>query len=166
MNKEEDTCMIIDEATFNNSPSVFMRSQAPKNLTSTIIKLDAEDTDSRQTKIKVEALPGSIATGTTLMVTASCQQDMAPITVKLSGCKPLENLFDFLAEECGLGPRSKKVVAISVTYGWNKRQHRIRGYRFETDLATFTTALRDGWDSDPGVAKRGCEIAMLLHVED
>ena len=165
-NKEDDTCMIIDEATFNNSPSVSAPSQAPKNLASTIIKLDPDEPDSRQTKIKAEALPDNITAATTLMVTASCQREMAPVTVKLSGCNPLKSLFDFLAEECGLGPRSRKVVAISATYGWNKRQHRIRGYRFDTDLATFTAALRDAWDSDPGVAKRGCEIAMLLHVED
>ena len=166
MNKEEDTCMIIDEATFNKSPSVSTQSQTSNGLTSSVIKFNADETNSRQTKIKVETFPANIAVGTTLMVTASCQQDMAPVTVKLSECKPLGNLFDFLAEECGLGPRSKKVVAISATYGWNKRQHRIRGYRFETDLATFTAALRDAWDSDPGVAKRGCEIAMLLHVEE
>lgn len=100
------------------------------------------------------------------MVTASCQLDMAPVTVKLSACQPLQDLFAFLAEECRLGSRTKNVVAISATYGWNKRQHRIRAYRLDTDLATFSSALRDAWDSDLGLAKQGCEIAMLLHVED
>ncbi|KAL9120469.1 MAG: hypothetical protein Q9187_002979 [Circinaria calcarea] len=164
--QEENTCMIIDEATFNNSPSVSARLPASEDCVSTVVKLDKDETDSRQVKIKTEALSDNITAGTTLMVTASCQQDMAPVTVKLSACKPLQDLFAFLAEECGLGPRTKNVVAISATYGWNKRQHRIRGYRFDTDLTTFSSALRDAWDSDPGVAKRGCEIAMLLHVED
>ncbi|KAL9120844.1 MAG: hypothetical protein Q9187_002603 [Circinaria calcarea] len=163
---QENTCMIVDQATFNDSSSVSAGLPASDNRVSTIVKFLEDTTDSQQARIEAEALSEIITVGTTLMVTASCQQDMAPVTVKLSACKSLQDLFIFLAEECGLGPRTKDIVAISVTYGWNKRQHRIRGYRFDVDLATFSSALRDAWDSDPGVAKRGCEVAMLLHVED
>ena len=114
-------------------------------------------------EIKAEPLSNDITSKTALMVVASSQQDMAPVTVKLDTYTG-SGFFEFLAEECELGNLSKKVTAISATYTWDKRKHRFRKDRLDVDWAAFCERLREAFDKNPDFAKHGCEVELLLHV--
>ena len=115
-------------------------------------------------EIKTEPLSNDITSKTALMVIASSQQGMAPVTVKLDTYTGAGNLFEFLAQECELGNLSKKVTAISATYTWDKRKHRFRKDRLDVDWAAFCDRLREAFDKNPDFAMHGCEVEMLLHV--
>jgi len=109
---------------------------------------------------KTEILPLAISTKISLIVTASTQQTLAPVTVSLadytSTHSDFYNFFDFLAQECELGDRAEDVTAISATYTWNGRKHRFRRAKMEVDGRTFVEHVRG--------AVEGAEVEMLLHV--
>ncbi|MCJ1437563.1 hypothetical protein MMC27_006950 [Xylographa pallens] len=117
-----------------------------------------------KTKIKAEQLSSEIMSKTTLLVTATHLQDMAPVTVKLECFQGFANFLDFLAEECVLGALSSKVTDVSATYTWNGRKHRFRKERLDVDWRAFCNELRDAFQKNPTFAQQGCEVGMLLHV--
>ena len=117
-----------------------------------------------EVKIKAEQLSSEIMSKTTLLVTATNLQDMAPVTVKLECYKGFSSFLDFLAEECVLGDLSSKVTDASATYTWNGRKHRFRRERLDVDWQAFCNGLRDAFQRNPTFAKQGCEVGMLLHV--
>ena len=99
-----------------------------------------------------------------LKVIATNQQDMAPVTVRLSSYDGSINFFDFLASECELGDMSKNVKAVSATYTWDDSKHRLRRGRLDTDWAAFCDKLRMDFETNSNFVTRGCEVMMLLHV--
>ena len=119
----------------------------------------------KQTHFKVESLSPDVLSHIKLKVIASNQQNMAPITVRLSAYNPADNLFEFLAAECELGSKTK-VTAVSATYSWNHSAHRLRKHKFDEDWKEFCDDLRSAWGglSDPW--ESGLGIAMMLHVEE
>ncbi|MCJ1380304.1 hypothetical protein MMC17_003407 [Xylographa soralifera] len=117
-----------------------------------------------EVKIKAEQLSNEIMSKTTLLVTATNLQDMAPVTVKLECYKGFSSFLDFLSEECVLGDLSNKVTDASATYTWNGRKHRFRKERLDVDWQAFCNELRDAFQKNPTFIKLGCEVGMLLHV--
>ena len=122
-----------------------------------------DQTTASRLDVQTEPLSIEITSKTVLMVSASSQQDMAPVTVKLDTYTG-SGFFKFLAEECELGHLAKKVTAISATYMWDMRKHRIRRERMDVDWATFCDRLRQAFDKNPDFFKYGCEVELLLHV--
>ncbi|MCJ1394070.1 hypothetical protein MMC18_006948 [Xylographa bjoerkii] len=117
-----------------------------------------------EVKIKAEQLSSDIMSKTTLLVTATNLQDMAPVTVKLECYKGFPSFLGFLAEECVLGDLSSKVTDASATYTWNGRKHRFRKERLDVDWQAFCNELREAFQKNPTFTKQGCEVGMLLHV--
>ena len=120
---------------------------------------------SKQVSYKPTLLSYDVTSGTKLKVIASSQQNMAPVTVRLTSYKPEDNLFDFLAAECELGPKVK-VTAVSATYSWEQTPHRLRKHRLDEDWEVFCDTLRQAWERLPDPTKGGLEVTMLLHVEE
>ena len=116
--------------------------------------------------VKLELLSPDISSNIKLKVIASSQQTMAPATVRLSAYHPAHNLFDFLAAECELGSKAKKVTAVSATYSWNHSPHRLRKHKIDEDWKEFCNDLRSAWDGFADSVKSGLEVTMLLHVEE
>lgn len=116
---------------------------------------------------KTEILPLAIATKISLIVIASTQQTLAPVTVSLaeytSAHSDFNNFFEFLAQECELGDLATDVTAISATYTWNGRKHRLRRGKVEADGRTFVEHVRGAFEGGEGDAGKG-EVEMLLHV--
>lgn len=116
---------------------------------------------------KTEILPLAIATKISLIVIASTQQTLAPVTVSLaeytSAHSDFNNFFEFLAQECELGDLATDVTAISATYTWNGRKHRLRRGKVEADGRTFVEHVKGAFEGGEGVVGRG-EVEMLLHV--
>ena len=133
---------------------------------------DADPDTSRDpsAKPKPDILPENITTKVSLVVIASSQrqQELAPITVKLSSYTSIHagfnKFFEFLTQECELGDLSNNVTAVSATYPWGDRKHRLRRDKIDTDGKTFCAHIQGAFEEDSALADKGCEIGLLLHV--
>lgn len=116
---------------------------------------------------KTEILPLALATKISLIIIASTQQTLAPVTVSLaeytSTHSDFNNFVEFLAQECELGDLATDVTAISATYTWNGRKHRLRRGKVEADGRTFVEHVKGAFEGLEGVVERA-EVEMLLHV--
>ena len=117
---------------------------------------------------KTEQLPNDISSKVFLVVIASNQQNLAPVTVTLdhytSTHKGFHNFVEFLAQECELGDLSKDVTGISATYTWSGRRHRLRKDKMDADGNIFLDHIVVAFEEHAGFAKKRCEVEMLLHV--
>ncbi|MCJ1242878.1 hypothetical protein MMC30_000074 [Trapelia coarctata] len=118
---------------------------------------------------KTEMLSNDISGNVFLLVIASNQQHLGPVTVNLndytSAHEGFDGFFDFLAKECELGDRSENVTAVSATYLWSGRKHRFRKDKVGMDGKMFFDHITRGFGDHSEFAKTGCEVEMLLHVD-
>jgi hypothetical protein len=158
------TTIVVDDSdeniAYDLSPGELKRLKASQMNTS--FQSAVPSSPPEPNKIKSEPLPYEITSRITMLVSATSQQDMAPVTVNLGTYKG-QNFFDFLAEECELGSKSKDVTAISATYMWDKKRHRFRKHKLETDWESFLAKLRETFAKQTAIAE-DYEVEMLLHV--
>ena len=130
---------------------------------------DIHNIDSDEEKniiVKPEPLADDILSSTYFMVTATNQPSTAPITVAFSSCKTFASFFPTMIQECSvLKVSAKKVVHISATFTWSGRRLCLRKDK-ETDWTMFCTILRNAWDKNASRFDDGCEVELLLHVDD
>jgi len=114
------------------------------------------------------SLPTDISSKVFLVVIASNQQTLAPVTVNLntytSAHEGFRHFIEFLAQECELGDLSKNVAGISATYTWSGRRHRLRKDKIEADGNVFFDHVAGAFEEHAEFAKKGCEVEMMLHV--
>lgn len=148
-------------------------SVTPTVLGHTVIDLESsperevKDQDGNKiAQIKDEPLFAGHVAKTVLLVTASNQADKAPAAVPFSACQRFDEIFSTLVTELGLHPDTgKKVKAMSATYTWNGKRHRIRRDK-KLDWHRFIKAIRKGWESETTKFEDECEIEMVLHVDE
>ena len=103
---------------------------------------------------------------TNFVVTASNQRNMPPVTVPFMFCKTFDRLFDTLIFECNIRSESAKTVSnISAKYTWNGKSVRIRRGRHE-DWNVFYKGLCKAWDHGNERFEEGCEVEMILHLDE
>lgn len=148
-------------------------SSTPAVLGRTIIDLESsperevkDQNGNQTTEIKDEPLFAGYVANTILLVTASNQADKAPAAVPFSACQRFDEIFSTLVTELGLPvDTGKKVKAMSATYTWNGKRHRIRRGK-KLDWHRFIKAIRKGWESESTKFEDECEIEMVLHVDE
>ena len=86
--------------------------------------------------------------------------------IPLGSIATIEELYEKLAVACELRPDvAKKVTAISATYTWSGGKQRLRKGKAE-DWNMFKSIVEKAWERDFDRLKEGCEVSMLLHVEE
>ena len=134
--------------------------------TTNTAKAQPEHMNKQGASVKSECVSDDILAATFFTVTASNQPTMAPVTVAFKYCSSFDLFFPTMIAECGIRDiPDNKIMAISATYTWNQKKHRIRRNRAE-DWTVFCTALGKTWDRNADQFQDGCEVALLIHVEE
>lgn len=93
---------------------------------------------------------------------------MAPVKTLLGSVSNIEQLYGKLAKDCELqtdrSERSKRIIAVSVTFPWSNEKYRLRKGEDE-DWRLFKSDLENAWARNSGFKKEGCKVLMLLHVD-
>ena len=89
----------------------------------------------------------------------------ALITVPLSQCLNLPQLYETLVTECDLkGKVASQLSEVSARYTWDQKRHLIRKAR-PRDWTIFVDTLRKAWERDATrFAEDGCEVEMFVHL--
>ena len=159
-NEDQDDTITILSDDHQSAEVIFQSSQYVVGSRSVLDQASKTET----VKVKTEHLSSEIMSKTILSVTATSQQDMGPVTVKLECFTGFPSFFDFLAEECILNDLTDEITAITATYTWSGRKHRFRKERFDVDWEAFCAELKDAFGKNPAFARQGCNVDMLLHV--
>lgn len=113
-----------------------------------------------------EQLSFEAMVGTNKIVTASTQPTIAPVTVPFAACQTFDRLFTTLIAEREIQPESaQKVTKISAKNTWNGFFRRIRKGRPE-DWKVFYGELCKAWKQGSERFESGCEMEMMIHVDD
>ena len=116
--------------------------------------------------VKTEQLSYESMAKTTFIVTASNQPTIAPVIVPFTSCKTFDRLFETLISECDVRAESaKRVSKISAKNTWNGKQVRIRKGRTE-DWTILYTGLCKAWNYESERFEDGCEVEMVIHIDD
>ena len=103
---------------------------------------------------------------TSFIVTASNQPTIAPVTVPFTSCMAFDRLFETLISECDIRlETAQKVTKISAKNTWTGKQIRIRKGRPE-DWMFFHRGLCKAWKQGSEQFEDGCEVEMMIHVDD
>lgn len=116
--------------------------------------------------VKLEPLSANAVAKTIFRVSASNIPEKGPVRVPFASCPSSNNLFSTLIEERKIrGELSSKISDITATCTWSGKRYGIRKGKPE-DWADFCTYLRKSWDKGGEAFEDGCEIDMMIHVDD
>ena len=128
------------------------------------IQIIKPDGSTDKCQIEIEPLSAEAMNNTFFIVSASNQSTMGPVTTALAACWNFQTLFSTPTSECGVKPTmARGVAAITATFTWSGKKHRIRKERQE-DWLIFCNVLQKAWDSHSDKFVEGCEVEMLIHI--
>lgn len=122
--------------------------------------------EGEEVNVKTEPLSGPALTKTTILASAS-HENKAPILVPLKSCRTPSQLFATLIKELEIHQDlAEDIKQISVTYTWTGKRLRIRKGN-ASEWQHFCKTVRTAWESS---GKKpfpdGCEVEMVVHVDD